>query len=105
MSDSDTKPPVVLPIVIPLKYPVKLGREEIAEISINKRPTVNDAEAVENAGSNSITQAKVMLTRLTGLNPGTIGNLDLEDMVEVQSRLGPLFESVLAAVSSRSSSE
>lgn len=70
--------------VVVLQYPVKLATGQLLEKVTVRRPRVGDLRAVMHI-SNEAEQGLLLVSRVTGLVPEDLDELDLKDLEAIQA--------------------
>lgn len=69
---------------VTLKYPVRLATGQTLEKVTVRRPRVGDLRAVMHIG-NEVEQGLALVSRITGLIPEDLDELDLKDLEAIQA--------------------
>lgn len=81
-----------LPFTLELSEPVRIGNAEpITSITISRKPKVKDLEGISDSLS-SFDKSSKMLSRLTGLLPTVISELELSDFIKLDEVIGYFLE-------------
>lgn len=79
------------PIIIDLEHPIEANGEQLAKLTIGRRPTVADLKAMDGQ-KGEVAKTSALLAKLAGVPPSSIDQMDAGDFM----RAGEVVEGFLS---------
>lgn len=74
--------------VLPLTFPINHGGEQLTELPIKKRVSLEDMEALDKIVSN-VSRLKKLIGMVTLLPPSAVNQIDATDLPVIEEKLTP----------------